>query len=230
MAISKLVRSNLSFHSVKSLKEYVVPLILDNLDVDITQQSNPVLYSLLLDLWDRYPEETTFHKMIPIAFNMCTNNSLIIKIQNEGRLYVKENYRPHFQLYPQGKWYTYSLNKCFTGRNMTLNQIVSNAFRYAVSGQINAFRSTCNSCVLCGRFTGDFEVDHTKINFSHLVDNFMDDTKTNINMVKLTRRGIHFDLEEEGYKTRWLEYHKEHATLQLLCVDCHLNKTRKIDI
>ena len=78
-----------------------------------------------------------------------------------------------------------------------------NYLREEIKYQIDEYRRTANpQCMNCG-LIGEFHIDHV-YPFKYLL---LDHQKTN---------------------QTWIEYHKQHAVLQVLCIKCNLAKSSKV--
>jgi len=101
------------------------------------------------------------------------------------------------------------------------------AFRRAVDPQIKEFRKKVKyHCAICKDkvYPIHSEVHHKNLSFNTLVKNFK-------KLYNYTDEGLHSNVYkywdqwyfEEGYiaKERWMKFHKENATLELLCKPCH---------
>ena len=101
------------------------------------------------------------------------------------------------------------------------------AFRRAVDPQIKEFRQQIKyCCAVCKEKVEplDSQVHHKYLSFDTLVKNFK-------KLYNYTDEGLHSNIYkywdqwyfEEGCiaKERWMKFHKENATLELLCKPCH---------
>jgi hypothetical protein len=132
-----------------------------------------------------------------------------------------------------------SWSKCVTGKQETTHSKFHAALRYAVTDQIAAFREAnhVEICELCDTSMdphGRGQVDHI-LHFEILVDNFMAlqefmmPTEYEKEPVTYLTR---FKEEDQNIARRFAEYHKEHATLRIICAQCNLKreKARKSSI
>ena len=132
-----------------------------------------------------------------------------------------------------GSEHVFSWNDCVYGKSSNKNDRYNDAMRQAIQPQTMSFSSTKDHCEICG--TNDkcdkYEVDHIN-DFKDLVKDF--NTKNSViipDKFDTNDRGNNCFRKEDGIlKTKWLEYHKEHAKLQYLCISCHNSKTYKKSI
>ena len=135
---------------------------------------------------------------------------------------------------------TCSTPKVFTcfpgGQESSTKTKVSNAFRNAVREQSLSFRSTKNAiCEKCGAKAErlDGEVDHKYDSFKKLIEKFISEKEYEVEYLSsvikeelATADGFHVFTDPQ-LKEEWAQFHKQHASLQLLCTECHKEKTRK---
>lgn len=107
--------------------------------------------------------------------------------------------------------------------------------RSSIEPQIEQFKMKTNHiCACCKKTNCYYEVDHI-ISFSDIYKNFektvenLSENDTKIYYDSKKHRQF-FDLSDEYTKSLndlWFDYHKENATFQKLCKDCHILKTQK---
>jgi len=122
---------------------------------------------------------------------------------------------------------------CFgTGVLMDENKMhrVKQAARKAVEIQKKDFRNiTKPNCNKCGfEVHGlEAEVDHKDPTFTNLFKNFFKkfDEELLINNITKTKTEDIWYFSNDKIKKEWQEYHQKNAVLQLLCKNCHKNKT-----
>jgi len=112
---------------------------------------------------------------------------------------------------------------CFTGKNRSYKSLLQLAMREAISPQILEFLKHNPACNKCGA-ANHLEVDHLEPSFKELSS-----------MVNFPPQ-IFLDgkyngpvLQESNEKTKWINFHKENARLQVLCKSCHKVKTFEKD-
>jgi hypothetical protein len=129
-----------------------------------------------------------------------------------------------------GTEHIFSWRKCISGKCSNDNERLIDAFREAINYEIFNFRNNNNIiCVKCGS-NNKCEIDHKDIDFIDLVKSFLHEIeKENINIpTKFDSNKIGqncFTKEDYNIKNRWINYHNQYATLQVLCIDCHNKKT-----
>jgi hypothetical protein len=76
-------------------------------------------------------------------------------------------------------------------------------------------------------------MDHKDESFKNLTTKFIDKNQYKhehlISFIKeddATADGFYVFFDN-GLKEKWLQFHEQHASLQLLCTECHDQKTRK---
>jgi len=128
---------------------------------------------------------------------------------------------------------TFSWRHCCEFKPRTHIENLTKAMRESISDTIQSFRKTQNTrlCNLCSYVSSDytdFAVDHDKIPFQVLRDDFLKITKIIIPTVlgskQLTNETIFNDNETE-FKNDWKKYHDEKATFQILCRWCNSKKS-----
>ena len=134
-----------------------------------------------------------------------------------------------------------SWRNCVTGKSEPQRSKFHSALRYAVEDQIAAFReqSIVEICELCteslslmergvGTRSVSTHVDHI-LHFETLADNFMALQEITIPttyekepVTYLTR----FKEEDQNISQQFAEYHREHATLRIICGPCNLKREK----
>ena len=124
----------------------------------------------------------------------------------------------------------FSWIKCVTGKFTNIKQDLITAMREAINEQTRRFRSNNKLiCQLCKCISGNFHVDHDSPSFKILSDNFLIKNPKHPKSF-CEDKDIHwkkFLEEDEQFKQKWQEYHKKNATLQILCQQCNLRKSKK---
>lgn len=125
--------------------------------------------------------------------------------------------------------YKHCLSECSQERLIEKRR--TSAYREAVADQIMEFRRSKqpNSyCESCGS-NQNLQVDHF-IPFENLVADFekgktdIPDEFENADRIACNKR---FRTSDRAYQEAWQQYHKEHASLRLLCRQCNLTRQRK---
>jgi len=119
-----------------------------------------------------------------------------------------------------------SRNACCNNNGKKTYNNLSPAMREAIEDDINLFRSSAIlECVFCNS-TNNLHVDHI-IHFKKLQIDFLsiNEAPTTFDKCPITLKSI---LKEGDFKKKWIEYHKENATLRILCRDCNLGRDKHI--
>ena len=125
-----------------------------------------------------------------------------------------------------------SYKNCVTGKSEPQRSKFHSALRYAVEDQIMAFREQSKHvtiCELCDKsMDHDTHVDHI-LHFEILADNFtalqeitMPNEYDKEPQTYLTR----FKEEDQNIAQRFAEYHREHATLRIICGPCNRKREK----
>jgi hypothetical protein len=122
-----------------------------------------------------------------------------------------------------------------TAKHKSKKHELMSAMRSSIEPQIKQFRREHNndSCQICGNIER-LEVDHNdekKSAFDEIVFNFIN----NNNDMKIPDKFGELNdythrrkfLEEDTlFKDKWLKYHKDHASLRMLCHNCNICRTK----
>jgi hypothetical protein len=127
---------------------------------------------------------------------------------------------------------TFSWKHCCEFKPRPALENLTKAMREAVSDTIKAFRKTqdmrCMICEYKSLYPKDFAVDHHKIPFQVLRDDFIKITTISIPTVlgrkDLTNETI-FNQDEILFRNEWKKYHDDKATFQMLCNSCNSKKS-----
>ncbi len=119
-------------------------------------------------------------------------------------------------------WEEFSWNKAIDGWKATSPTIVAKACRYAIMGQIRAFRdSAIQECVKCDRIY-DLTVDHANPSFSAILKQFIAENGE-IALVD-EPNGVGRVIAEATTLSAWQDFHYKHADFQTLCRSCNSEK------
>ena len=134
--------------------------------------------------------------------------------------------------------YAFQLKRGFTcfpgGPDSNIKVKLTIAFRDTIQQtQIKDYRKDSN-CEKCGADAYGLagEVDHKTKSFSQLTRDFMDENNyTEEDIYKFVKKRYDHDnfyyFDNKSLSYDWAEFHKKNAELQLLCKNCHANKTQK---
>lgn len=193
-----LPNSELSFKTKTALKQYLIEVAKDCLDVLITPTHK--YYRFFHDMIDRHYDIEFEEGM---KFKITTEKGYDLKRSKERTPWRRtEPYRCYCILPSDQKWRSFSLfNKCVNGSNHS-DQILKNKnYRKEIEPQISLYRKTNKwQCCLC-ESSKLIDVDHYPITFSELVKEYE-------------------SLPDP--KDPFASYHEKYAKLRLLCKPCHI--------
>lgn len=185
------------------------------------KNKHPDKYNLLIKILERHPEwdsKSLNMRTIKInndALNAKALQTIIIKDSEEVDI---------------------SWRCAITGKHKSKKSELMMAMRVSVQEQICDFKRTCGiyCCELCGH-NKTLDVDHNDEKnsaFDELVHNFVDDNNdipdTFGELKDLTNRRCFLE-KDYIFRDKWVEYHREHAKLRILCHKCNISrpKTKK---
>lgn len=146
-----------------------------------------------------------------------TNQALLVKLKRKQ----------------QKRWITTSWRKAHSGQaNKKCIDLLTAAMRHAIRVQIRKFRKTQRQpqCALCAQTPALYHVDHI-VPFSHLKRDFLAQTQweTPVDDFRSGAQGqVRFGPKHKTFKTAWQRFHRQKATLQLLCPECNLKKSDRV--
>ena len=215
---------NKTYPTQKKFEEFVRNFIYEEIGIcyDI-KNKYPDKYKILIEILKRHPEfnsKTENMRNIKIIKDVLNVKALkIIIIKNYGEIDI-------------------SWRCAITGKHKPKKCEFMSAMRSRVDKQIYYFRKNCEikRCQLCGSVER-LEVDHddTKNSaFDELVYNFVreNDKITIPDNFRELNDGTHrrcFLEKDNDYGEKWVEYHRQHAILRMLCNKCNISrpKTKK---
>lgn len=119
---------------------------------------------------------------------------------------------------------------CCKGVGKSNKENLISAMRRAIRGQVLTYKALCESkCELCGTTKGSMHVDHV-VMFKDLVGLFL---------AQMLSQGIEppilfdddpeffcakFRKEDFDFMLAWQVFHKNHASLRILCANCNLGR------
>ncbi len=209
------------FETQNKFKNYIQDFIYKDIKYcDDIKGKKPEQYNKLIELLKRHPE-----------WKSKSNNMINIETKPNDRKYCKKyNMQSiHMNIVKENNikvdisWNTAIKAKC-----KTEEQNLVDAMRKSIEPQIRQFRqNSVQKCVKCDKINCHFHVDHYTPQFDELKNNFIHYIKrTNITIPKsfddnddYTSR---FKQNDEVFKRKWILFHKENATLRILCENCNL--------
>jgi hypothetical protein len=203
-----------TFKTKKELHTYTEKLIekkgiceIDNLDTD---------FLFFLSLYSRKPSHSDYVKNIQ-KFKITLDP-------------IKKNKANHLSCIDNNnKEFIFSWRSCCDGRDTKISDKLKEACRTSIKEQTASCWANNSNCCNCGKNkTNGFEVDHYKKEFCKIYKDFMeintiqipDDFESDI----ITSQYM-FKKEDNIFNQSFQNYHRENAILQLLCKDCHREKT-----
>jgi hypothetical protein len=124
----------------------------------------------------------------------------------------------------------FSWNDCAKKTSNDVRKKLKDAMREYVNVDIFEFRKAHELiCQICGIDDGEFHVDHNDPPFIQLHDSFLKTNKLPIPILFDNNEfyQVKFKNDDLQFAENWLKYHKENATLQILCKLCNLKKSNK---
>jgi 5-methylcytosine-specific restriction endonuclease McrA len=130
-----------------------------------------------------------------------------------------------WMIYGDGTSDTISWRKCIHPYLSSVKAKLGNALRVAVDEQIQEYRESHKgeSCRICGTKSNP-TVDHV-VPFQELRDRFL--SKYPKHPERFGKNGMQQDCflsEDREFEMAWVEYHRENATLQILCRACNIKQ------
>lgn len=219
-----------TFESQTKFKTYVKKIIYDEIGIcnDI-QNTNPDKYHILIKIIERHPD-----------FESKTQNMCNLKIQQNK----KSPKKAYEVLIINNDGTTTDISwahDAITGKSKSIESQLKEAMRSSVDEQICDFReqNKRKCCEKCGNIE-NLHVDHNdekKSAFNELVYNFLMENKNlecpdNFGQLNdETNRTCFLDKDYE-FRDKWIEYHRQHAELRILCEKCNMSrpktKTKKL--
>ena len=156
-------------------------------------------------------------------WNISPTSNIIFKLG------IDDYNNKFYEYWTDGQWHSFSYLTCIKSESEEKyhkSNCIS-AFRDAIRPQIVKFREENNVCCNCGVFE-NLEVDHKydEMPFKTLIQNYLDDTKTDYKDYELTSHYASGDTLSNKDDIAWKSYHQENAILRSLCRSCHQNKKK----
>lgn len=204
---------NLIFKTKKDLHTYTQQL-LERKMVCIIDSSNAD-FLFLLSLYSRKPSHQSYIQSIK-KFKISLDP---IKKDKANHLSCIDTYNKEF---------VFSWRDCCDGVDTKTTDKLQRACRMSIKDQTSSCWSNNDCCNNCGKDKAvGFEVDHL-YEFSKIFKNFVDLSKLQIPIdftSDATTSQCIFKKEDYMFKQAFQNYHQENAVLQLLCKECHRDKT-----
>ena len=129
-------------------------------------------------------------------------------------------------IHTDGTCSSISRKTCISQRTETSHGLLRAAMRTAIEDQIDQFRTLHSECQRCGEGAISGDVDHI-LPFEQLASNFCQhraDIPTEFTKKYGTNQHC-FTAASVAFSTEWQHYHRENATLRLLCKPCHMSRS-----
>lgn len=202
-----IILDNIKFKTKKELKEYIKKLLKKRGLFNISVNDNDFIF--FKDLLYR---NSKYSNIDVIGFK----NTYDILSGFINKLYYIDN---------NNNEYLFSWNKCIIGKSSNNYDKLIKAYRSSIQPQITFFKNnTKHICNKCGN-NNICQVDHV-IEFIELVKKFNElNNYIPIKFIK-NKIGINCFIKDDiDYENKWINFHKNNAILQLLCISCHNYKT-----
>ena len=201
---------NNSFKAQYEIKNFIKELFTNN----GYGKANPRTYSFLVELIKRHPD---YEAKTGVGIDFFTISKNPYSRQKCFHLTFTRL---------DGSTDDISYNLCIKGKELTKKQQTLNAMRHSIRSDIKYFKMNavqkCNSCDIS---EVDFDCDHYGVEFKEISENFIE--KCGVCKSFATDECFTCFADDE-YKNKWIDYHNDIAKLQLLCVSCHKNKSKKL--
>jgi hypothetical protein len=130
---------------------------------------------------------------------------------------------------------SFSYSVCIDGKHKDLETLLPRVMRSTINDQIVDFKreQIVMQCVSCGSGY-DPQIDHVKP-FADIAKEFIELHGVDYNFAKddqVKSNGLSADIpqykfENTDYGNKWKQYHREHATYQVLCRNCNGKKGKR---
>lgn len=198
--------NNNSFKTQHEIKNFIKDLFIKN----GYGKANPITHNFLLELIKRHPD---YESKTGLGIDYFTISKNPYSRQNCFHLTFTRI---------DGSTDDISYNLCIKSKGLTLKQKTINAMRHSICSDIQHFKmNAVLKCNKCGILEQHYDVDHYGVEFKEISESFIE----KYGICSLFANDECFTcFNDEIYKKKWIDYHNEIATLQLLCVSCHKSK------
>jgi 5-methylcytosine-specific restriction endonuclease McrA len=207
------------FETTEDLMSYTKKCIIEIGICETLKENKPEMFIFFKDLFQRHPEaiKKEVYKISDIKIKLFpkVNKNKQFELGDYQFVIIKENNVSD----------TISWVKCVKQEKTPVQKLLWRAMRASVNQQIHEFRMKnqnvpCNNC----NTKTELSVDHI-IKFTKLMSDFLIINPNH--PVEFSKNHISQDIfkkEDFLYEKSWQDYHKKHATLQILCVPCNKKK------
>lgn len=192
------------------IKEYVRRHIREIGPCTSLRQTHPVFFDFITTLLKQHTNPSRMDYVVDVGIKPN-------EVYGHLELFVLKKYME--KEWPED----ISWHKCLGGKP---KELYIRACRYEISSQIWDFKKDSEPiCVQCGS-TEKLHVDHIRP-FTDILACFMEDRKAPTSF--LDASGNQVSIEDRKWGEEWAEYHRTHATFQMLCAGCNLRKGARMD-
>lgn len=204
------------FDTISELRAYVIHTIQIIGLSDGLRGSNPEVYAFFVSLFQRHPEKEK--KEVSLITDI--NIRRFPKANPKGPLCVSDH--QFFIIKSDGTEDSISWNSCVTGAINPVEKRLNWAMRNAIVKQIIEFKMANKKkpCEFCGTYsnpTADHIVKFMKLKDDFLLLNPLYPTEFSKNVLAQEV----FREEDIAFTQSWYDYHRENATLRILCKECN---------
>ena len=202
------------------MKKYTRSILIELGITNSVKLKNEDYFNFLILLCKRHPYHIEkLNKFIDFKINYSVLNkrALELNIVNNDNTYTEISWRT-----------------CVMGTDKSSKSLFYSALRQCISCQIKEFRnasdlSYCRKCN-CSLNNKIPNIDHHKIQFIKLVENFMELNKTIIIPIEYNKKDLTFETlfkKDDMWIGKLFEsYHLQNATLRVLCETCNLTRKK----
>ena len=211
---------NTEYKTQEEFGKFVKKIIYEDIGIcyDI-KNTYPEEYSILIKILERHP-----------CYEIKSSNMCNLKIQENQ---YKNGYETW--IIKDGGEIDISWKVAITGKHKPKKGELMSAMRVSVEDQTYNFRRNCDiyCCELCGSVKA-LQVDHNDEKnsaFDELAYNFVkenNDIKIPDNFGELndgTNRRCFLE-KDYVFRDNWVEYHRQHASLRMLCHKCNITRPK----
>lgn len=208
------------FKTTEELMFYTKKCIIKIGICESLKEYNTELFKFFKSLFQRHPDaiKKEVHKIYDIKIKLFPKvniNKSKLELADYQFIIIKENCLPD----------TISWVKCVRQEKPHILKTLWRVMRVSINQQIHEFRMKNQNirCQNCDTNT-ELSVDHI-IKFTKLMNDFL--LINPDHPIEFSKNNISqdiFKIEDFLYENLWKDYHKKHATLQILCITCNKNK------
>tara|TARA_R110000803_G_scaffold151923_1_gene216961 strand:- start:503 stop:1120 length:618 start_codon:yes stop_codon:yes gene_type:complete len=193
------------------LKKFTKSILTEIGMTDSIKTAHPKHYDFFLYMVSRHPDQSKFVDMADI---FITRNKVTYHL--ECGVLNKNGFRSTFSI----------MNTCVSGKT---KDNLKPALRNAIQSQIEIFRSNSELiCDICLDTENIMHIDHFEPQFKTIVENFLkrNQLKVPTKFDSKPNNSACFKPNDYIFEKSFDEYHKETATLRVLCCICNSKRAR----